>query len=73
MTIFELLYKNDRIIVWSSEEDQVIYTWNQSLTLQRWRIEDFSVYQEVDIRTLEQIPSSFEEARKKAQDWDNAI
>lgn len=71
MTIFELLYKNDRIIVWSSEEDQVIYTWNQSLTLQRWRIEDFSVYQEVDIRTLEQIPSSFEEARKKVQDWDN--
>lgn len=34
--LFELLSTDERIIVYSSQEDGVIYTWNQDKTLMCW-------------------------------------
>lgn len=76
MNLFDILSKNQRVIVYSSEEDQCIYTWNQSLTLQCWIMWDCSKspfkqeqWRELDILTLSERPASFEEAKKKAEEW----
>ena len=36
-SLFDVLSMDERIIVYSSEEDQCFYTWNQADTLQRWQ------------------------------------
>lgn len=71
MNLFDILSKNQRVIVYSSEEDQCIYTWNQSLTLQCWFVpsNDPHTYEELDIITLSEKPASFEDAKKKAEEW----
>ena len=73
MNIFDILSKDERIIVYSSEEDGYLYTWNQSLTLQCWGwFADplgYCDWQELDIRTLSNELASFQEARKAAIEW----
>lgn len=73
MTLFDVLSFDERIIVYSSEEDRVIYTWNQSLTLQCWT--DLTTgpageWRELDhARTLSEKPASYDEARQAAIAW----
>ncbi len=78
MTLLELLSKNERILVWSDEGNQTLYTWNQSLTLQAWsyvgRGEGLDNWEEVAIMTLSSLdarcgPSRFEAARNRARHW----
>ena len=70
MTLFELLSLNERILVWSSVEDGLIVTWNQSLTLQWWTVPvtgDANTFEEWCCRTLSTQPRTIEEARAKAK------
>ncbi len=76
MNLFEILSKNERVIVWSNEETGTIYTWNQSITLQAWTKTDLGSYDETDaweevsIRTLGIDPRDFQGAREAAKCWD---
>lgn len=36
LSLFELLAHGERVLVHADEEERVIYTWNQSVTLQVW-------------------------------------
>lgn len=71
MNIFDILSFGERIIVHSDVECGILFTWNQSLTLQSWfkKDPDKDKWQEIDVRTLSDEPISFEEAKKKAHDW----
>ncbi len=82
MDIFEILSMDERVIVYSSEEDRSIFTWNQSLTLQWWRPVvrmderdypsghfDPNDWEEVNVRTLSDMPLDYHEARKAAIRW----
>lgn len=80
MTLFEILSKDERVIVLSSEEDGALYTWNQSLTLQCWELTSRigetrgfayteNEWDEVDIQTLSEEPKDFAAARKAACKW----
>jgi hypothetical protein len=71
-SLFEVLSKDERIIVYSSEEDGCFYTWNQSLTLQCWGEAGQGEWTELDIRTLSDVPKSYNEARQKAIAWYNS-
>lgn len=70
MTLFQVLSMNERVIVWSDEEQSLIVTWNQSATLQAWNgsRENWS---EVDIRTLTPTMPfmTFDVARAAAKRW----
>jgi hypothetical protein len=76
MTLFEILSKNERVIVWSNEETGYLYTWNQSITLQVWHLtvnqdhRRVNSYEEVSIRTLGHDPRDFKGAREAAKRWD---
>lgn len=78
MNLFEVLASNDRIVVWSNDQSKVIYTWNKSLTLQRWTImqrpswdeSGETDWEEVSIRTLANEPS-YKGAIEAAKRWDN--
>lgn len=79
MNLFEILSNNERIIIWSDVGDKIIYTWNQSLTLQCWQ--SLPTYkngawdcenrnwEEINIRTLSVEPKSFKDARDCAMQW----
>lgn len=75
MDLFDLLSQDERIIVLSDPSERVIYTWNQSLTLQCWR--DLSLdshsqngqWEEIDCRTLSEEPINFAAAKKAAERW----
>ena len=76
MNLMDILSKDERIIVLSSQEDDQFITWNQSSTLQCWQkpcLELFThnpdSWEEVAIQTLSNQPANFEEARKVAQAW----
>lgn len=82
MDIFDILSMDERIIVYSSLEDRSIFTWNQSLTLQWWRpvvrLEESSYpkgsfdpndWEEVDVRTLADMPLDYHAARHQAIKW----
>lgn len=75
MNLFELLSHDERIIVLSLEEDQILVTWNQSLTLQMWqdrqyaRAKHSSYWEELNVRTLESEPKNYAAARAKALEW----
>lgn len=68
MSLFEVLSMDERIIVYSSEEDRIFYTWNQSLTLQCWA-QDAKGWREINVRTLSQPPANYGEARQAAMNW----
>lgn len=69
-TLFEVLSNDERIIVYSDQENKTIYTWNQSLTLQAWDCHEFAArWEEVSIRTLAKEPKNYAEARIKAIEW----
>jgi hypothetical protein len=78
MDLFEVLSNDERIIVFSSEEDSCFYTWNQSATLQCWQpktkamgplLMDTGGWEVSGVKTLEDEPRNFEEARKAARNW----
>jgi hypothetical protein len=69
MDLFDILSNDERIIVLSSADNYQIYTWNQSCTLQCWQDHDDGVWVEVDIRTLDEMPVDFDEARRAAEVW----
>ena len=85
MNLFDVLSKDERVIVLSCVEDKCIYTWNQSLTLQCWEVysnqggkeeHDSDIFQldgwnEVGIMYLPSDPINFKDARKTAQKWHN--
>ncbi len=72
MTLFEILSKNERVIVWSNEETGTIYTWNQYVTLQAFVpiCNMHGEFEEVSIRTLSHDPQNFRAAREAAKRWD---
>jgi len=71
MTLFDIIARNERVIVWSDETERLIYTWNKSLTLQcfaeRHRLP--GLWWEIDIRTLSKEPATYEEACSAAREW----
>lgn len=82
MDIFEILSMDERVIVYSSEEDRSLFTWNQSLTLQWWRpvvrldesaypkgVFDPNDWEEISIRTLSDMPLDYHAARSAAIRW----
>jgi hypothetical protein len=69
MTLFQMLSNDERVIVLSSEDNQQVYTWNRSLTLQCWTVQEDGTFEEVDIRTLSTEPHTYERARQQAQKW----
>lgn len=76
MTLFELLSNDERIIVASSKELNVIITWNQSVTFQMWqkkgRVNSTScLWEETDIKTYAEPVRNFEHAREIARNWLN--
>lgn len=80
MNLFQLLSKDERVIVMSSEEDGYIYTWNQDKVLECWK--DYGSckdcgpeanWQKVNILTLDKVPRTFAEARQLAIDWYNQL
>lgn len=72
MNIFQVLSFDERIIVASAADTYNVVTWNQSLTLQRWFVnESTGQMLEVDIRVLQDTPESFNEAKKAALRWLN--
>lgn len=78
-SLFQVLSMDERIIVYSSEEDQCFYTWNQADTLQRWQVknEDYvwelnngDVWEECGILTKSGYgPKNYKEAREAAIAW----
>lgn len=68
-TLFEILSFDERILVLSSQEDEVIFTWNQSLTLQCWSSIGRGLFEERNLRTLMEEPAGFAEAKASAQRW----
>ena len=73
MNLFEVLSFDERVIVLSVVEDQYIYTWNKSLTLQCWQRSNYlnkDDWEEINVRTLNDPPVNFEEARQFAISWD---
>jgi len=82
MDIFEILSKDERVIVYSSQEERTLITWNQSLTLQYWRPVvrrfesdypkghfDPNDWEEVNVRTLSNEPKDYKAAREAAIRW----
>jgi hypothetical protein len=79
--LFDILSNDERIIVYSSKEDSVIITWNQSDTLQGWEYKyhpgdasndyhDYYTWEEVGILTQSgHGPKNYEQARKVAIAW----
>jgi hypothetical protein len=81
-SLIKVLSNDERVIVLSDAGERIFYTWNQSLTLQVWRqksrfntigfgyeIQTFDEWDEVDVRTLPDVPTSFKKAREAAQRW----
>jgi len=69
MKLFDILSQNERVIVWSDQADAVLYTWNQSLTLQCFIWVAPDTWEEIDVRTLSYAPKSIDDARRAAQVW----
>lgn len=79
MDLFEVLSMDERIIVFSTEEDGCFYTWNQSATLQCWARVDQSgnvrgdygpdEWEECGIQSLSVEPHNYQEARDAAKRW----
>ena len=78
--IFDILSNDERVIVLSDSESLCIYTWNKSLTLQEWMcmtpssdLDYDDLWEEVEVRTLSEVPNSFEEAKLAAKDFKNRV
>lgn len=78
MNLYQILSMDERILVYSSEEDQCFYTWNGSATLQRWnaRVNKYMFdypspgeWEEADIRTISYETMDYHMAREKAIAW----
>lgn len=70
MNLFAILSADERIIVFSDASSETFYTWNRSLTLQRWRgFRRAGTWEEDDIRTLSNKPRDYDAAREQALRW----
>jgi len=71
VNVFEVLSMNERIIVWSDVSERAVITWNQSATLQVWRVDpvDSDAWDEIDVVTLGNPPASLDAARDAARKW----
>jgi hypothetical protein len=70
MNLFDILSHDERVIVLSDVGQNVIVTWNRSLTLQYWQ-QRGGRWHECDVRTLSTEPSGYAAARSQAQKWCN--
>ena len=68
-TLMQVLSHGERIIVFSDETSDIIITWNQSLTLQAWESTSLIGWEEIDIRTLSDVPADYFAARASAVEW----
>lgn len=68
MNLFDILSMDERVIVYSSEEDQMIYTWNKSITLQSWAYVS-EEWVDINVQVLSEEPGNYEAARKAAIAW----
>lgn len=68
-SLFEVLSFDERIIVYSSEEDRQFYTWNQADTFQCWS-ECADGWEETGILCKSGYgPKNYKEARERAIEW----
>jgi hypothetical protein len=67
MDLFDILSRDERVIVYSVEQDRQVYTWNRSLTLQVWNVGFDGSFQEVAIRTLSVDPVTYAQAHVQAE------
>jgi hypothetical protein len=81
MNIYDILTCN-RVVILADEDSGMLYTWNQSCTLQKWqakevyesgpmreRLEDARNWEEVDdVRVLSDAPKSIAEAQAKVKE-----
>jgi hypothetical protein len=68
MNLFQVLSMNERVVVWSSQEDNTIITWNQDKTLLLWEECRPGEWSEIGIMSL-MYPASFAQARRFAKEW----
>ena len=72
MDLFELLSMDQRVIVYSPEEDRALYTWNHSDTLQCWYESSKKPGHWVEECVLTQSgygPKTYDKAREVAIAW----
>ena len=68
LTIFDVVA--DRIIVHSEPDFEMLYTWNESLTLQCFTaVNGTDRFEEIDVRALSDMPRCISDARKAAMQW----
>ena len=83
MDLFDVLSQDERILVLSDPTDRIVYTWNQSLTLQCWKqsgsfcshgasFQNEPGWEEIDCQTLSEVPLDFRAARQAALKWKNS-
>lgn len=84
LSLFDILSNDERVIVYSDKADRLIYTWNQSLTLQVWKCMENpnpyspslikgDMWEELNVRTLPNAPLDYHEARKAAINWSTDV
>lgn len=71
MNIFQVLSFDQRVIVYSSEEDSIIITWNKSATFSIFSFDPRrECFEETDVKTYGgDKPLSFDDARTFALNW----
>lgn len=75
MNLYDIISDGERLVLDAREEERSIYTWNQSLTVQKW-VQAPGIplrnrggeWDEVDVHTLSEKPTSWEEAQKKIRE-----
>lgn len=70
MTLADILSHGERVIILSDHTGNLIYTWNQSLTIQLWAFVGKlgrypGAWEEIDITTLSEQPKTLAEAQAK--------
>jgi hypothetical protein len=78
--IFELLYNNDHVVVWSNNFKGLLYTWDQELSFYRWEevparmSGDSSGYNRQGWKIYRGFfPLTLKRAQRFAKEWDTII
>jgi hypothetical protein len=66
--LFDILSHNQRMILWSDEAHQTIYSWDHHTHLEAWESMG-ELWRSVATFNMEGVPQSVGEALYQAQDW----
>jgi len=66
MTLYDIIDNGARLVLFAHKGTKTIYTWNQSLIIQKWE-ERGSRWEEVDAITLSDMPADWQGAQDKVR------